>query len=102
MNFGGKKYDVGVKLIGRKVDLYYDSTWTDEIEVHHKDFETFKAKVMTIAENCGVRTELPEGTIPLEAKSSRLLDGLNKANISNRTNTETAISFRNIGGTSNV
>ena len=102
INFGGKKYDVGVKLIGRKVDVYYDPTWTDEVEIHHKDFKPFKVKVMIIAENCGVRTELPEGTRPLEAKSSRLLDGLNKANISNRTKKEAAISFRNIGGKSNV
>ncbi len=53
INFGGKKYDVGVKLIGRKVDVYYDPTWTDEVEIHHKDFKSFKVKVMIIAENCG-------------------------------------------------
>lgn len=102
ISFDGKKYDVGMKLIGRQVDVHYDLTWTDEVEIHHKDFEPFKAKVQVIGENCGYKAELPEDLAPIEPKESRLLKGLNQKNISHRTKKETAIHFRNIGGTDNV
>ena len=102
ISFEGKKYDVGMKLIGRKVEVHYDPTWTEEIEIHHKDFEPFKAKVQVIGPNCGSRQSLPEGVGPLEVQSSRLLDALNKDNTTGRTNSHRAVSYNAIGGQSNV
>jgi len=102
ISFNGKKYDVGMKLIGRQVDVHYDPTWKDEVKIHHKDFEPFKAKVQVIGENCGYKSELPEELTPLEPKESRLLKGLNQKNISHRTKQETAIHFRNLGGPHHV
>jgi putative transposase len=94
INFNGKKYEVGLKLMGRKVDVYYDPSWTDEVEIHHKDFPPFKAKKLIIGSSCGSRSELPEEICTIDATSSRLLDGLNKANITNRTKKELATVFR--------
>lgn len=94
ISFNGRKYEVGLKLMGRKVDVYYDPSWTDEVEIHHKDYPPFKVKELQIGSNCGARKELPEGIRTLETGSSRLLDGLNKANITNRTNKEVAVVFR--------
>lgn len=37
INFAGQHYEVGMDLIGRKVDVRYDSQWLGEVEIHHKD-----------------------------------------------------------------
>lgn len=94
ISFQGRKYEVGMKLAGRKIEVYYDPTWTDEVEIHHPDFPAFKAKVLVIGEHCGARQELPEELTPLTTDHSRMLEGLNRANISNRTKTAVATSFR--------
>lgn len=94
ISFDGKKYEVGLQLMGRKVEVYYDPSWTKEVEIHHKDFPSFKAREMQIGSNCNSREELPETVKPLEANGSRLLEGLNRANITNRTRKEAALVFR--------
>ena len=94
ISFGGKKYEVGLKLIGRKVEVHYDPSWTDEVEIHHKDYEPFKVKEFIIGENCGAKAVLPESMTRLKPESSRLLDGLNRANITNRTRKDVAVIFR--------
>ena len=94
ISFEGRKYEVGVKLMGRKVEVNYDPTWKDEVEIHYDGYKPFKAKVMVIGSNCGSKQSLPEEMTPLKPKTSRLLDGLNKANITNRTKKEVAVVFR--------
>lgn len=102
ISFKGKSYDVGAKLIGRQIEVHYDPTWIDEVEIHHKDFDVFKAKVMEIGANCGTRRSLPDDLAPLETQGSRLLEGLNKANITGRTNSHRAVSYKSLGGQENV
>lgn len=102
ISFEGQKYDVGAKLIGRQVEVRYDPSWRDEIEILHKDFEPFKACVQEISGHCGIRAELPEELAPLEVKSSRLLDGLGKANSIERSSGRRAISYKAIGGSADV
>lgn len=94
ISFDGQKYEVGLHLIGRKVDVCYDPTWKDEVEIRHKDFPAFRAKVMQIGTNCGVRPELPMQLQVLEPESSRLLDGLNKAKSAKPIYKEAALIFR--------
>ena len=94
ISFDGKKFEVGLQLLGRKVSVHYDPSWNDVVEIHHPDFEPFLAKEQVIGEHCGSRAELPERMTPLKPESSRLLDGLNKANISGRTKKEVAVVFR--------
>lgn len=102
ISFSGKKYDVGMQLIGRNVEVYFDPTWTDIVEIRHPDFKPFKAKAQMIGANCGVKSELPRKLEPVTANGSRLLKALNQDNITNRTNKETAISFRDLGGIQHV
>lgn len=97
LSFQGKKYEAGMKLAGRKAEVFYDPTWTEEIEIHHKDFKPFRVKAMAIGEHCGIRQELPQELQPLTADGSRMLEGLNKANITNRTKTAIATTFRRQG-----
>lgn len=94
ISFEGKSYEVGLQLLGRKVSVHYDPSWSDVVEIHHPDFAPFLAKEQVIGEHCGTRAELPERMTPLKPESSRLLDGLNKANISGRTKKEVAVVFR--------
>jgi len=97
LSFQGKKYEAGMQLAGRKVEVFYDPTWTDEIEIHHKDFAPFKAKLLTIGEHCGICQELSEELRPLTADQSRMLEGLNRQNTTNRTKTAVATTFRRQG-----
>ncbi len=102
INFNGSCYEVGMDLIGRKIEVYYDPLWTDEIEIHHKDKDPYRVKCLHIGENCGVRAKLPEQLSLLEPGTSRLLEGLNKANITHRTRKSIAVSYRSLGGEVNV
>jgi putative transposase len=85
ISFNGKQYEVGMKLMGRKVEVLYDPSCTDQIEIHHKDFEPFFVKPLEIGPFCGVREEVPEEKKLLNVESSRLLDSLDKADATNRT-----------------
>ena len=94
ISFEGKRYEVGLQLIGRKVEVHYDPSWANEIEIHHPDFVPFMAKEQVVGEHCGTRSGLPQRMTPLKPESSRFLDGLNKANISGRTRQDVAVVFR--------
>ena len=98
ISFGGKQYEASMKLIGRNVEVHYDPTWTDEVEIRHKDFKPIKAKIQVIGENCGIRKSLPDDIGTLDVQSSRLLDALNKDNAKSRTNSQRAVSYNDIGG----
>ena len=97
LSFKGKKYEAGMQVAGRKVEVFYDPTWTDEVEIHYEGIAPFKAKELVIGENCGIRQELSEELKPLTSENSRLLEGLNKQNITNRTKTAVATTFRRQG-----
>ncbi|WP_352417796.1 DDE-type integrase/transposase/recombinase [Proteiniborus sp.] len=94
ISFEGKRYEIGLQLIGRKVEAHYDPSWANEIEIHHPDFVPFMAKEQVVGEHCGTRSGLPQRMTPLKPESSRFLDGLNKANISGRTRQDVAVVFR--------
>jgi len=96
ISFSGKKYEVGTRFMGRKVEVYYDPSWTDEVQIHHKDSEPFMAKRLEIGEHCGVHAGIPEENSLIRTDHSRLLDGLNEANITGRTKQEVAVVFRKI------
>lgn len=102
ISFKGQTYEVGMGLIGRKVEVKVDPTWLDEVEIHHPDFQPFKAKVQIIGSNCGVNSELPGQMSLLEPTESRLLKALIKSETTHKTNKETAISFKDLGGNSYV
>ena len=94
ISFEGKKFEVGLQFIGRKVSVHYDPSWTREVEIHPPGGKPFLAKEQVIGEHCGTRSGLPETMTAIKPESSRLLDGLNKANISGRTKKEVAVVFR--------
>jgi transposase InsO family protein len=76
ISFDGKHYEVGLEYIGRTVEVAYDITWTDEIEIHCDGHLPFVAKRLQISENCGVKPELPTQMKTKAPETSRLLDAL--------------------------
>ena len=76
VSFQGSLYEVGVAFIGRKVEVRFDPTWTEEIEIHHEGAKPFLAKRLVIGPDCGTRPELPEGMRLKGATTSRMLDAL--------------------------
>jgi transposase InsO family protein len=92
----GRKYEAGLSLMGRKVEVLFDPSWSGEVEIRHKDFKPFVAKELTIGEFCGTRRELPDNMKPTEAKTSRLLDGLKKNNQDKHNDSRIATTFREI------
>jgi transposase InsO family protein len=98
ISFAGQQYEVGLKLVGRKVEVFYDATWQDEVEIHHQDFPIFKAKRLQIGENCGQTELFPTDVQPINAENSRLLTGLEQqaAKSKNHAPTPVATRFRNM------
>jgi transposase InsO family protein len=94
ISFEGKKFEVGLQFIGRKVSVHYDPSWTREVEIHPPGGKPLLSKEQVIGEHCGTRAGRPETMTAIKPESSRLLDGLNKANISGRTKKEVAVVFR--------
>jgi len=102
ISFNGQKYEVGMALIGREVEVYSDPSWNDQVEIHHPDFDPFIAKVLEIGPFAGVRKELPKHLHPTAPTSSRLLDALEK-NAKTKSQVTIATTFRNqMEGVGNV
>jgi transposase InsO family protein len=98
VSFQGRLYEVGVAYIGRKVEIRFDPSWTEDVEVVHGQSEPFIAKELVIGANCGVTRELPEHTRVTPPDTSRMLDALKKKRESQRQPSEVATSFKSFWG----
>jgi hypothetical protein len=78
VSFNGALYEVGLAHIGRRVEIRFDPSWQDEIEVCPENIPPFIAKKLLIGENCGSRRKVPEGMQAKKPETSRLLDALEK------------------------
>lgn len=104
ISFGGRKYELeyGLKLIGRQVYVICDASDTDTLWIEHAGFPRFTAKLLVIGERAGQRPELPLGLLPETPLQSSLLNAAEKEHETRERNHLTAISFRGIGGVSDV
>ena len=84
VSFSGKLYEVGLAYIGRKVEIRFDPSWTEEIEVINGQSEPFIAKKLVIGPNCGATPELSEHMRITPPQTSRMLDALTKEHQSKR------------------
>ena len=79
ISFNNTKYEVGMKLIGRKVEVYFDPNYKDEVEIQHPDFKAFKAFKQVIGTYCSnQKAALPPVAPTKMAHNSKLLEGLRK------------------------
>jgi transposase InsO family protein len=74
-SFAGRKYEAGVTLIGRKVDVLYDPSDISVVTVEDKKLGvSFTAKELAIGGHTGPRPKMPEFMTAAEPETSRLLD----------------------------
>ena len=95
ISFKSKKYEVGLSLIGAKVEIAYDPMNYEAITVTYRDMEPFEAeaKALVIGEFCKTGPKIPEHLLPTEPETSRFLNGLEKKYESQKELRASAISF---------
>jgi hypothetical protein len=104
VSFSGHLYEVGLAHIGRKIEIRFDPSWSEEIEVLDGQSKPFIAKKLVIGTNCGTTRELPEHMQTTLPQTSRMLDALSKEHQSKHQPTEIAATFKELweGGAENV
>jgi len=93
ISFNGCQYEVGAAYIGRTIDIRFDPSWSEEIEVLPGHSAPFLAKKLQIGPNCGTARELPQHMRTIPPQSSRMLDALKKKAGQNPRATEIATAF---------
>jgi hypothetical protein len=96
VNFNGKKYDVGVALIGKKVEIIFDPMVSDTITVQYQGIEPFEAHPLQMSEYCKPKPKLPDTMLPVEPATSRFLDVLEKKHKDRVQQNADAISFASL------
>lgn len=96
ISFENKKYEVGLKFIGCKVDVVYDPADTTEPVIEHEGHKPWRAKQLVIGERAGERPHLPENLLPESAESSRLLAAAAKKNEQRKEQHAPVVSYRAI------
>jgi len=96
ISFEGKKYEVGLRFIGCKVNVIYDPVDTTELIIEYEGHETIKARQLVIGERSAARPKLPEHLQPHPAESSRLLTAAGKKNKQRKEDQAPAVSYRTV------
>jgi transposase InsO family protein len=97
ISFNGKKYEAGVTLIGRTVDIVYDPADKSVITVEDKSMgASFTVKELVIGAHTGPRPKLPEFMSELAPETSRLLDEKAKRYHKRQLSSKRAISYAQI------
>ena len=96
IQFNGKKYDVGVSLIGVKVEIIYDPMAKETITVCYQGIEPFEARPLELSAYCKPKPVLPETMQPLVPETSRFLDMLEKKHKEHVQRNADAISFASL------
>ncbi len=97
ISFQGRKYETKPALIGCKVNISYDPAASEIITVSYPGIEAFTAKPLDIGSYCDKTPTLPLSMQEAEAKTSRLLDALEKRKNENQQMKTDAISFSGYG-----
>jgi transposase InsO family protein len=105
VSFQGNLYEVGLAYIGSSVEVRYDPSWTQEVEIVHGHGQPFLAQKLSIGANSGTMRELPEHMRdPNPPETSRMLRALKKRHDCIRKPSGIATSFKGFweGGASDV
>lgn len=96
ISFMGRKYEVGLLFIGRKVSILYDPQNIATLTVEYEGHEPWQVKELIIGERAGKRPEMPEHLTRQPADASRLLQGARKQSEKRSAAVLPAISYRTI------
>ncbi|NJP38650.1 DDE-type integrase/transposase/recombinase [Alkalicoccus luteus] len=108
ISFQDTKYEVGITLLGCRVEITYDPQDTTTLTIDYPGYDSWTATKLTMTEQTGKRPSLPVHMTKEPAGSSRLLQGAKKQNEERRAQakgpTVPAVHFRHIakGGPSHV
>lgn len=94
INFMGKKYEVGLSLIGRTVDVVYDPADIVELTIEYEGYAPWRVRELEIGERAGKRPPLPDYLQPQPAESSRLLNAAGEKKRMRQERQIPAISYR--------
>lgn len=102
IQFGGKRYEVGVLLVGQTVTVAYDPNDTQTLTVEHGNI-SLQVKKLEIGAHAGPRPKLPKSMLPALPATSRLLDQKEKQHDARNEVVRRAIRFDGLeGGEDNV
>ena len=91
-------YDVGIPLIGQKVDAVFDPADLSSITVEHGPTGyTKRVKELVIGPRAGKRPKLPGTLLPEPCETSRYLDVKERQYVKNQTAVRRAIRYSQIG-----
>lgn len=91
ISFGGKRYDLGVKYVGRVVDVVYDPANTNTLTIEVEGEMPFLVREVQIGEHVRPRPQRPEASV--EVDHSRLLTAVTKKYKANTVERRRAISY---------
>jgi len=97
ISFGGKKFEVGVLLIGRTVTVAYDPNDIQTLTVEHGG-RAWRVQELKIGEHTGPRPKLPKSMLPAMPQTSRLLDEKEKQHEFRKEVVRRAIRFNGLEG----
>jgi len=92
----GKKYEVGLLFIGRKVQLVYDPADITELTIEYEGHTPWKVRELVIGEWSGKRPALPDHMQPEKAETSRLLRGAEHKKEQRNERQAPAVSYRSV------
>jgi transposase InsO family protein len=102
ISFGGKRYEVGILLIGRTVDVVYDANDTQTLTVEYAG-ASLRVTELRIGEYTGPRPKMPKSMLPALPDTSRLLDEKEKRYAARHETVRRAIRYSGLeGGDSDV
>lgn len=97
IQFGGKRYEVGILLVGRTVTVAYDPNDTGTLTVEHGGI-SLQVQELKIGAHTGPRPKLPASMLPALPETSRLLDEKAKRHNARNEVVRRAIRFNGLGG----
>ncbi|MCY9669267.1 DDE-type integrase/transposase/recombinase [Paenibacillus alginolyticus] len=96
ISFMGKKYEVGILFIGRKVLVIYDPADITELTIEYEGHSPWKAYELVIGPRAGTRPPLPESMQPEKSDQSRLLRGAKQKQQERKAHQAPAVSYRSV------
>ncbi len=96
ISFMGKKYEVGLLFIGRKVQLVYDPADITELTIEYEGHAPWTVREQVIREWSGKRPALPDHMQPEKADESRLLRAAEEQNKQRNERQAPAVSYRTV------
>lgn len=96
ISFMGKKYEVGLLFIGRKVQLVYDPADITELTIEYEGHAPWTVRELVIREWSGKRPALPDHMQPEAADESRLLRAAEEKTKQRNERQAPAVSYRTV------